>query len=119
MRILADENFPKPIVDMLRAGWQRRALGSDRLLRLEGLCTAESRRIRRRIMLTLDKDFWQLAVQRRVLIKQSGVVLFRIHPPIPKNLEPLVRAFVQAYRPWAGHISIIAAHGIQMLSCGG
>jgi hypothetical protein len=32
------------------------------------------------------------------------------------NLDPLVRAFVEANRDWAGHISIIAADGIQMLA---
>src|ERR1039457_2509978 len=36
-----------------------------------------------RIMLTLDKDFWQIAVQRRVPLEQSGVVLFRVHPRLP------------------------------------
>ena len=49
-----------------------------------------------RIVLTLDKDFWQIAVQRRSLLEQSGVVLFRIHPAIPENLAPLVRAFAAA-----------------------
>ena len=69
-----------------------------------------------RIMLTLDRDFWQIAVQRRAPLRQSGVVLFRVHPATPENLEPLVRAFVESNRSWAGHISIIAADGIQMLA---
>ena len=47
-------------------------------------------------MLTLDKDFWQIAVHRRDPLKQSGVVLFRVHPEIPENLGPLVGAFVEA-----------------------
>jgi predicted nuclease of predicted toxin-antitoxin system len=72
-----------------------------------------------RIMLTLDKDFWQIAVQRRVPLKQSGVILFRVYPATPRNLEPLVRAFVQSDKAWAGHISIIATDGIQMLAARG
>src|ERR1017187_6862382 len=48
-----------------------------------------------RIMLTLDKDFWQIAVQRRVPLEQSGVVLFRVHPATPENLEPLVSDMVR------------------------
>jgi hypothetical protein len=67
-------------------------------------------------VLTLDKDFWQIAVQRRIPLEQSGVVLFRVHPATPGNLEPLVRALVEANRVWAGHIGIIAADGIQMLA---
>jgi hypothetical protein len=31
-------------------------------------------------VLTLDKDFWQITVQRRSPLEQSGVVLFRVHP---------------------------------------
>jgi predicted nuclease of predicted toxin-antitoxin system len=61
MRLLADENFPKPIVEALRtagndvlwarthcAGWKDAAL-LDRAER------------EARIVLTLDKDFWQIA----------------------------------------------------------
>jgi len=40
-----------------------------------------------RIFLTLDKDFWQIAVQRRSRLEKSGVVLFRIHPARPANLR--------------------------------
>ena len=72
-----------------------------------------------RIMLTLDKDFWQIAVQRRVPLEQSGVVLFRVYPATLRNLEPLVRAFVEWDKAWAGHISIIAADGIQILAARG
>jgi hypothetical protein len=69
-----------------------------------------------RIVLTLDRDFWQIAAQRRIPLEESGVVLFRVHPATAENLDPLVRAFVVADRAWAGHISIIATGGIQMLA---
>jgi hypothetical protein len=35
-------------------------------------------------MLTLDKDFWQIGVQRGLPLEQSGIVLFRVHPEQPK-----------------------------------
>jgi len=66
------------------------------------------------VVLTVDKDFWQIAVQRRIPLKRSGVALFRVHPATPENLEPIVRAFVEANRDWAGHISIVGSDGIQM-----
>lgn len=69
-----------------------------------------------RIVLTLDKDFWQIAVQRRSPREQSGVVLFRVHPATRDGLEPLVRAFHEAGNVWAGHVSIIAVDGIQMVA---
>ena len=66
MRLLADENFPKPMVEMLRAGgndlvWARTDCSGWKDAALLDFAESEAR-----IMLTLDKDFWQIAVQRRV-----------------------------------------------------
>lgn len=115
MRLLADENFPKPIVEWLRAGgndvlWARTDCSGSKDAALLEIAESEARTV-----LTLDKDFWQITLQRRAPLEQSGVVLFRVHPATPENLQPLVRVFVETDRPWAGHISIIAAGGIQMI----
>lgn len=116
MRLLADENFPKPSVEGLRADghnvlWARTDCAGWKDVALLDLAEAD-----KRIVLTLDKDFWQIAVQRRIPLEQSGVALFRVHPATPENIEPLVRAFVAASQVWTGHISIIAPDGIQMLA---
>jgi predicted nuclease of predicted toxin-antitoxin system len=117
MRLLADENFPKPAVEALRTGghevlWARTDLSGSRDITLLDLAESDGR-----ILLTLDKDFWQIAIQRRSPLEKSGVVLFRIYPATPANLKPLVEAFVAANAAlWAGHISIITADGIQMLA---
>ena len=116
MRLLADENFPKPVVDALRADghellWARTDLAGTSDVTLLELAESESR-----IVLTLDKDFWQIAVQRRSPLEQSGVVLFRVHPATPERLAPLVHAFAAAHTAWAGHISIITLDGIQMVA---
>lgn len=116
MRLLADENFPKPIVEALRADghdvlWARTDLAGASDVALLDLAESEAR-----IVLTLDRDFWQIAVQRRSPLQQSGVVLFRVHPATPENLAPLVRAFGEADTTWAGHISIITVDGIQMVA---
>jgi predicted nuclease of predicted toxin-antitoxin system len=101
MRLLADENFPKPIVEALQAGghdilWARRDLSGTSDVALLDLAESEAR-----IVLTLDKDFWQIAIQRPSPLEQSGVVLFRVHPATPENLVPLVRAFGEADTTWA------------------
>ena len=67
-------------------------------------------------MLTLAKDFWQITVQSRTPLEQSGVVLFRVHPATPENLAPIVRAFGEVDATWGGHISIITVDGIQMVA---
>ena len=116
MLLLADENFPKPVIEVLRAEghdvlWARTDHAGARDVVLLDLAEAEAR-----IVLTLDKDFWQIAVQRRSPLEQSGVVLFRVHPATPERLAPLVRAFIAADTTWAGHISIITVDGIQMVA---
>ena len=116
MRLLADENLPQSTVEALRSAgsdvlWARTDCSGWKDAALLEFAESEAR-----ILLTLDKDFWQIAVQRRVPLERSGVVLFRIHPATPESLAPLVRAFVEADRKWAGHVSIVAADGIQMLA---
>ena len=114
MRLLAGENFPKPVVEALRAeghGVPRARTDQTGARDILDLAEAEAR-----ILLTLDKDFWQIAVQRRSPLEQSGVVLFRVHPATPERLAPLVRAFIAADTAWIGHISIITAGGIQRVA---
>jgi predicted nuclease of predicted toxin-antitoxin system len=116
MRLLADENFPKPTIDELRAEgrdvlWARTDLAGTSDVTVLDRAESEAR-----IVLTLDKDFWQIAVQRRSPLEQSGVVLFRIHPATPENLATFVRAFGEADATWSGHISIITVDGIQMVT---
>jgi predicted nuclease of predicted toxin-antitoxin system len=88
MKLLADENFPRPTVEILRREghdvlWARLdcpgLTDRDLLERAEGDA---------RLLLTLDKDFWQLTLQRPIPLKQCGVILFRVYPAIPENLEP-------------------------------
>jgi predicted nuclease of predicted toxin-antitoxin system len=116
MRLLADGNFPKPIVEWLRSKrhnvlWARTDLPGAKDIVLLDLAESEAR-----IVLTLDKDFWQIAVQRRRPLEQSEVVLFRVHPATPQKLEPLVGAFLEANTVRAGHISIVSADGFQMVA---
>lgn len=48
-----------------------------------------------RLVLTLDKDFWQLALMRPNGLKRCGVILFRLHPAIPEKLQPLVDSMLR------------------------
>ena len=116
MRLLADENFPKRLVEALRAEGHDIIWARTQCAGWKDVALLERAESEARIVLTLDKDFWQIAVQRRTPLEQSGVVLFRVHPAIFENLKPLLRAFVEADRPWAGYTCIIDRDGIQMLA---
>jgi predicted nuclease of predicted toxin-antitoxin system len=119
MRILADENFPLPVVESLREQghdviWARRDCPGTKDRALIERAEAEGR-----LLLTLDKDFWELTLRRPVALKRCGVILFRVHPAIPRNLSPLVDNALRAQRPWVGHISIVTRDSIEMFDAGG
>ncbi len=115
MRFLADENFPGPIVDLLRRQahdvvWARTHFPGSTDSALIDRAEAEGR-----VVLTLDNDFWQIALQRRQPLERSGVILFRVHPAIPALLEPLVHAAFNVTLDRAGHVSMVTPDGVQML----
>jgi predicted nuclease of predicted toxin-antitoxin system len=118
MRLVADENFPLPTVEALRqAGhdvtWVRTDCPSTKDAALLDRAEAEGR-----ILLTLDKDFWQIAIQRRRPLRQSGAILFRVHPAIPENVTPLVLRTVGADEEWGGHATVVTMDRVLMVRLG-
>jgi predicted nuclease of predicted toxin-antitoxin system len=91
MRILADENFPQPIVEFLRRQGHDVLWARTDCPGLKNRTLLERAEADGRIVLTLDRDFWQITLQRPVPLKACGVILFRAFPAIPEILEPLVR----------------------------
>ena len=119
MRFLADENFPRPTVE----GPQRQ--GHDVLWAridcpgLKDRILLDRAEAEGRLVLTLDKDFWRLALQRPIPLVRCGVILFRVFPAIPENLEPLVDLTLRTGHSWIGHVSIVTKDGIEMIPTGG
>jgi predicted nuclease of predicted toxin-antitoxin system len=115
MHLLADENFPLPTVEALRlAGhdvfWVRidaPGMGDTALLEL---AEADGR-----VLLTLDKDFWQIAIQRSKPLERSGVILFRVHPAVPENVTPLVLRTMETDQEWGGHASVVTVDRVLMV----
>ena len=114
MRLLADENFPLPTIEALRqaghdVAWARTDAPGAKDTALLDAAEQEGR-----ILLTLDKDFWQVAVQRRPPLDRSGVVLFRVHPAIPQNITPLVLRTIGAQAEWSGHAAVVTVDRVLM-----
>ncbi|MBV8728820.1 MAG: hypothetical protein JO336_03320 [Acidobacteriia bacterium] len=59
------------------------------------------------VLLTLDKDFWQIAMERRKPLERGGVILFRVHPAIPENITPLVLRTMAIEQERTGHASVV------------
>src|SRR5437867_2256595 len=119
MRLLADENFPRPTVEVLRNQgndilWARTDCPGLKDRALLELAEADGR-----VVLTLDKDFWQLALRRPIPLKHCGVILFRVHPAIPETLKSLVVSTLRTSQSWIGHLSMVTNDGIEMIPAGG
>ena len=115
MRLLADENFPLLTVEALRqAGhdvfWVRTEAPGAGDAALLDLAEADGR-----VLLTLDKDFWQIAIQRRRPLERSGVILFRVHPAILENVTPLVLRTMATDQEWGGHASVVTVDRVLMV----
>ena len=113
MRILADENFPRPAVEALRkAGWDVVSIAeecpgvSDE--DVAALCADQQR-----ILLTFDKDFGEL-VFRRGLPVGSGVVLFRITPDSPEQAADLTLALVESQPDLRGSFCVVTQDRIRV-----
>lgn len=120
MLLLADENFPRPTVDALRQDghgvfWVRTGSpgAKDPVL-------LERAEVEGRLVLTLDKDFWQIALQRPEPLSRCGVMLFRAHPAVSEKLTPLVRRALRgAGNGWRGQIIIVTMDGIHLVPARG
>jgi predicted nuclease of predicted toxin-antitoxin system len=113
MRFLADENFPGVAVAALEASghdivWMRLATpgASD----AEVLQTAARER---RILLTFDKDFGELAA-RLTFPPSCGVVLLRVPAPNSQAAAQRVADRVGARDDWNGHFSVIEPARVRM-----
>jgi len=88
MRLLAEENLPLATIESwAQAGHDVSRVrtdypGAKDTWRLE-LAEAQER-----ILFTLDKDFWQVAIQKRTPLDHGGVILFRVHPRFRKAHYP-------------------------------
>lgn len=110
MLLLADENFPRPTVEALRQDghdvlWIRTVAPGTKDPALLDRAEDEGR-----LILTLDKDFRQIAAQRRVPISRCGVILFRVYPAVAEEFTPLTRQALRGVgEEWRGRIHIVTA----------
>jgi len=113
VRLLANENFPGEAVKGLRSGghdvvWVRTdAPGSKDRAILEW---AEAEK---RLLLTFDKDFGELAYRLR-MPASSGVILFRISILSPPIVAEKVKTILESRTDWAGNFSVVEDTQIRM-----
>jgi predicted nuclease of predicted toxin-antitoxin system len=106
MRWIADENVSKTVIRALRER------GHDVLSVKESLGGVDDPRIldraqsERRVLLTHDKDFGELAFRRR-LPADSGIVLFRLSGASPEGDNRRVLQALAGDIDWTGHFAVV------------
>jgi predicted nuclease of predicted toxin-antitoxin system len=120
MLLLADENFPRSTVEAVRQDGHKVTYVRADFPGAPDPVLLELAEVEGRLILTLDKDFWQIALQRPDPISRCGVMLFRVHPATAERLTPLARrALKGAGQMWRGQISIVTPDGIHLLPARG
>jgi predicted nuclease of predicted toxin-antitoxin system len=100
MRLLANENFPGDAVEALRAlghdvAWIRTDAPGSTDIDVMARASRDDR-----ILVTLDKDFGELAF-RNQLETCSGIVLLRVFPPIPARVTALATQVFESGRDFS------------------
>ena len=113
MRFLANENFPGVAVAALESDghdvvWVRTAAPGTSDPDVLVWAARE-----RRVLLTFDKDFGELA-RASALPLTCGVVLFRMPMPRPGDAGRRLADLVAARDDWAGHFSVVESGRIRM-----
>ena len=113
MNFLIDENIPYDAVAALREKghdvvWIREvARGSaDK----EVLARAEEEK---RILITLDKDFGELAFHSYLSVS-CGIILFRIPMPSSSYMAKFVVTVIESRSDWSGHFAVVEENRIRM-----
>ena len=113
MRFLADENIPGETMARLRQiGHDVVSVRAD----MPGISDAEIlswAKRERRILLTFDKDFGELAWVAG-LPRESGVILLRLPMPAAATAGAALAARIAERTDWAGHFSVIEPGRVRM-----
>jgi len=84
MRLLADENVPRGIIDILQSKGHDVLWARTDCPGLKDPVLLERAVADNRLVLTLDKDFWQLVFNNRVLSRIPESFGFGLIPPSPR-----------------------------------
>ncbi|MBV9826193.1 MAG: DUF5615 family PIN-like protein [Alphaproteobacteria bacterium] len=113
MRFLADENFPGAAIIALREAAHDIASVRASSPGMSDQDVIDWAVRERRILLTFDKDFGDLA-RKMQLPEEPGVVLFRLTLPRPAEIGARLVSLLASRSDWAGHFSVIEPGRIRM-----
>lgn len=113
MRWLCDENIPRLLVEALKQGGHDVVWVGDAATGISDTDVIAMAVRERRICLTFDKDFGELAT-KATLPDNCGIVLLRV--PMQPSIASAARlaAALDGRTDWAGHFSVIEPGRVRM-----
>ncbi len=112
LRILANENFPVPVVRALREHGDDAWVKEDQRGAADEAVLARAQ-AERRVLLTFDKDFGELSY-RVGLPAECGVVLFRLRGATPDQDNARTLAALTSRTDWSGYFAVVEDDRIRM-----
>ena len=112
MRLLADENIPRLVVEFISsrghdAIWIGKVAPGIRDRDVLSLAT-----IQRRTLITFDTDFGEL-VFRLGLDAPFGIVLFRLPPDSPSGIAQSIVQALESQKDWVNRFSVVDENRIR------
>ena len=113
MDFVANENVPRVVVGALRqdghdVSWVRTEAPGATDLEVLAIAARD-----KRILLTFDKDFGELAFRAHLPV-DTGVVLCRSRMATPERMRDHLRSALASRTDWAGYFSVIEDDRIRM-----
>ena len=106
MRILANENVPGPVIQALRKRGHDITSVKETMRGSGDRAVLERAQSEERLLVTLDKDFGELAF-RIGLPAECGVVLFRLTGLNPESDNARALAVLESRSDWIGHFAVV------------
>jgi predicted nuclease of predicted toxin-antitoxin system len=112
MRLLADENFPGPVIVLLRSAGHDVFSVKESMRSMPDDAILSRASDEQRILLTCDKDFGELAV--RFKKPAHGIILFRLEGEQPEMDNTRMLHVIDSRDDWEGHLSVVTNTRIRM-----
>jgi predicted nuclease of predicted toxin-antitoxin system len=106
VRILADENFPGPLILELRRRGHEVASVKDLMRGADDRAVLARAQEESRLVVTFDKDFGELAY-RFGLPATSGIILFRLSGSDPETDNARALAALELGIDWVGSFAVV------------
>ena len=113
MRLLADENIPRLVVEIICNHGHDAIWVGDKAPGISDREVLSFATVEKRTLITFDTDFGEL-VFRLGLGAPFGIILFRLPPGSPSSIAQTIVEVLDGQTDWKGHFSVIDENRIRM-----